>query len=56
MIEKVLVAALSAVAGGLFTYSAKALTIEGRLDGIERSIVRIESRLFPPTATATAKE
>lgn len=52
MLEKVAVALLSAVAGGLFTYSAKALTIEGRLDSIERSVTRIEHRLFPPTTTA----
>lgn len=49
MIEKLLVAVLSAAAGGLLTYGANVLKIEGRLDGIERSVTRIEQRLFPHT-------
>lgn len=44
--HKVVLAILSAVAGALLTYGAKALTIEGRLDGIERAVHRIEERVF----------
>ena len=47
MLEKIIVAMVSAVAGGLLTYAVKAVAIEGRLDGIERSVLRIETRLFP---------
>ena len=49
MLEKIIVAMVSAMAGGLLTYAAKTLTIEGRLDAIERSVSRIETRLFPHT-------
>mgnify|MGYP006913923949 CR=1 FL=1 len=48
MLEKALLAICSAVAGSLLTYGANVLKIEGRLDGIERSVTRIEQRLFPP--------
>lgn len=48
MLEKIIVALVSAMAGGVLTYAAKTLTIEGRLDAIERSVSRIETRLFPP--------
>lgn len=47
MLEKIIVAMVSAVAGGVLTYAVKAVAIEGRLDGIERSVQRIENRLFP---------
>lgn len=47
MLEKIIVAMVSAMAGGLLTYASKTLTIEGRLDAIERTVTRIETRLFP---------
>jgi len=50
--EKVLVAIVSASLGGLGTYMAKTLLIEGRLDAIERAVNRIEQRLFPPAASS----
>lgn len=46
MRERIIVAIASAAVGGVFTYAVKALTMEGRLDGIERAIVRIEARLY----------
>lgn len=49
MLEKITVAVASALAGGVLTYTTKALTLEGRIDAIERSVQRIEHRLFPPT-------
>jgi hypothetical protein len=45
MLEKIVMAVIGAVAGGMITWSTKALTIEGRLDGIERAVVRIERKL-----------
>lgn len=45
MIEKIVMAVVGAIAGGMITWSTKALTIEGRLDGIERAVVRIEGKL-----------
>lgn len=47
MLEKIIVAMVSAMAGGLLTYGTKGLTLEGRIDAIERSVQRIEMRLFP---------
>ena len=47
--EKIIVALLSAMLGGLGTYGLKAITIEGRLDAIERAVIRIEKRLYPDT-------
>ena len=53
MFEKIIVAVASAASGALagatLTYTLKAVQLEGRIDGIERSIQRIESRLFPNT-------
>ncbi len=49
MLERAALALLSAVAGGMLTYGANVLKIEGRLDGLERSLARIEGRLFPIT-------
>lgn len=45
MTEKVVVAIVSALASGVLTYSFKAATIEGRLDGVEKALVRIEAKL-----------
>lgn len=45
MTEKILVALVSAVASGMLTYSFKAATIEGRLDGVEKALIRIEAKL-----------
>ncbi len=47
MTERVVVAVISALAGGMLTYGAKTLTLEGRLDAIERALVRIEQRIYP---------
>lgn len=47
MAERVIVALVSALAGGVMTYTVKAVAIEGRLDAIERGVARIEQRLFP---------
>lgn len=44
--QRVAVALVSALAGGVLTYTVKALTIEGRLDGIERAVQRIEQRVY----------
>jgi hypothetical protein len=43
--EKILVALISALAGGMLTYATKAIAIEGRLDGIERAVIRIEAKI-----------
>lgn len=43
--QKIILGVLAAMAGGFMTYAGKALTIEGRLDGIERAVIRIESKL-----------
>lgn len=43
--QKILVAVASALAGGFLTYAGKALSLEGRLDGIERAVIRIEQRI-----------
>lgn len=47
-----LVAAVAAGLGGVTTYAVDAVRIEAKLDGrltsIERSVVRIESRLYGP--------
>jgi hypothetical protein len=45
MNEKIIVGILSALASGVLTYAFKAASIEGRLEGIERAIVRIEAKL-----------
>lgn len=54
--EKIIVALVSAIAGGVLTYAAKALTIEGRLDGIEKAVQRIEQRLYTVPSPPTLKE
>jgi hypothetical protein len=51
MFDKILVAIISAAAGGLMTYGVKAVSLEGRIMGIEKSVDRIERRLFPVTAS-----
>ena len=48
MLEKIVVALIGALAGGFLTYGVKAVSLEGRLDGIERAVLRIESRLQTP--------
>ena len=48
MTEKIVLACISALAGGLLTYGVKAISIEGRLDGIERAVIRIEHKLSQP--------
>lgn len=45
MTEKIVTAIIAALAGGMLTWSMKAMQIEGRLDGIERAVMRIEQRL-----------
>lgn len=45
MTEKVLTAIVSALAGGVFTFSMSAVRLEGRVDAIEKSLTRIEQRL-----------
>lgn len=45
MTEKIVVALISAMASGMLTYSFKAATIEGRLDGVEKALIRIEAKL-----------
>lgn len=52
MIEKALLALLSAVAGGVFTYGTAGMRLEGRMEAVERTLTRIEARLFPNPATA----
>lgn len=52
MLEKALVAMLSACAGGVFTWSMHAVQLDARVDGrlgaIEAAIIRIEKRLEAP--------
>jgi hypothetical protein len=45
-----------AVIAALVTYAAKGLSLEGRIDAIEKSVLRIEARVYqtPPVATAPA--
>lgn len=43
--QKIVVAIASALVGGFMTYAGKALSIEGRLDGIERAVIRIEQKI-----------
>ena len=45
MADKIIVALLSAILGGGFTYAIKAAGLEGRMDGIERGMIRIENKL-----------
>lgn len=45
MTEKIVVGLVSAIASGVLTYAFKAASIEGRLDGVERALVRIEAKL-----------
>ncbi|MDR7095528.1 hypothetical protein [Hydrogenophaga laconesensis] len=52
MLEKIIVAIVSAMVGGVLTYSAKMLSLEGRIDAMERSLIRIETRLFPQSQEA----
>lgn len=52
MQEKIIVALVSAMASFLVANISKSLTIEGRLDAIERSVQRIEVRLFPHQESA----
>ena len=46
LITKVVMSMAAAVLGGAMTYSMKAISIEGRLDGIERAVIRIENKLL----------
>ena len=45
MADKIIVALLSAILGGGFTYAIKAAALEGRMDGIEKTVERIENKL-----------
>lgn len=45
LLQKVIMSMAAAVLGGAMTYSMKAISIEGRLDGIERAVIRIENKL-----------
>lgn len=45
MIEKVAAAVAGALFGAVMTYGLKGVQIEGRLDGIERAVIRIEHKI-----------
>lgn len=45
MSEKIIVGIVSAIASGVLTYAFKAASMEGRIEGIERAIIRIEASL-----------
>lgn len=45
MNEKIILSVVAALAGSVLTYAFKAVSIEGRLDGIERAVTRIEAKL-----------
>lgn len=45
MLTKFLMSVAAAMLGGVMTYGMKAVSIEGRLDGIERAVMRIENNL-----------
>lgn len=47
MKEKIALAVVSALLGGALGNIAEAMQTKGRLDSIERAIVRIEARLYP---------
>lgn len=47
MNEKIITAVLSAAVGAVGTYTTKVASLEGRLDAIERSMARIERKLYP---------
>ena len=46
LLQKIIMSMAAAVLGGAMTYSMKAISIEGRLDGIERAVVRIENKIM----------
>lgn len=56
MSEHVIKAVAGAVVGVLLGWSANALTLGGRVEAIEKSVARIESRLFPPPTVAHTQE
>lgn len=45
VLEKIIMSVAAAVLGSVMTYGMKAISIEGRLDGIERAVIRIEQKL-----------
>ncbi len=45
--EKIIIGVVSAIASSVLTYAFKAASIEGRLDNVERSLIRIELFLRP---------
>lgn len=45
MLTKFLLSVAAAMLGSVMTYGMKAVSIEGRLDGIERAVIRIENKL-----------
>lgn len=45
LLQKFALSVAAAMIGGALTYGMKAVSIEGRLDGIERAVIRIENRL-----------
>ena len=45
LVQKLILSIAGAMIGGVFTYGLKAVSIEGRLDGIERAVMRIENKL-----------
>lgn len=46
LLQKLIMSMAAAVLGGAMTYSVKAISLEGRLDGIERAVIRIENTLL----------
>ncbi len=49
MSDKIFAAVAGALVGAVMTYGAKAISLEGRLDAMEKTLQRIEFRLFPTT-------
>ena len=45
MLGKFMLSLAAAMLGGVMTYGLKAVSIEGRLDGIERAVMRIENKI-----------
>lgn len=45
MMEKIVSGIVGALVGAVMTYGTKGIQIEGRLDGIERAVIRIEHKI-----------
>ena len=43
--QKIIISMMAALVGSVGTYFTKAVSMEGRLDGIERAVIRIEQKL-----------